>query len=69
MKRRVAEEAQRALLQREEEEESGAKSKEQEQELEVKEQEMVAAESKEETTVEDTNVAVRTQGDALCLHF
>lgn len=65
MKRRAAEEAQRALLQREEEE-SGSKSKDQEQGQEIKEQEVVAAESKGEATVEDTSIAVSTQGDASC---
>lgn len=67
VKRRAAEEAQRARLQREEEE-SGAKSKEQEQEPQIKEQEAVEAESKAEATLEETNVAVGTGGDASCLH-
>lgn len=69
VKRRAAEEAQRARLQREEE--SGAKSKEQEQEQEpqIKEQEAVEAESKADTTLEETNVDVGTGGDASCLHF
>lgn len=68
VKRRAADELQRARLQREEEE-SEAKSKEQEQEQQIKEQEAVEVESKGETTVEETNVTVRTGGDASCLHF
>lgn len=64
VKRRAAEEAQRARLQREEEE-SGVKSKEQEQEQQIMEQgEAVEAESKGEMTVEETTVAVGTGGDA-----
>lgn len=66
MKRQAAEEAQRVRLQREEEE-SATKSKEQEQQ--IKEQEAVEAESKGETTMEETNVAVRTGGNASCLHL
>lgn len=66
MKRRAAEEAQKARLEREEEE-GGAKPKEQEQQ--VKEEEGVGAESKGETMVEETKVGVRTGGDASCLRF
>lgn len=66
MKRRAAEEAQKARLEREEEE-GGVKPKEQEQQ--VKEEEGVGAESKGETTVEETKVSVRTGGDASCLRF